>query len=501
VRVIEYRCADGTPFPVTFEDEAQAAKTWWLDREHTREPGPPLAVALRRLGGAGSERAYAEVGLVAPGPFRPGGPSTHGFGYFDTTPMTAEELGVMMAGCAKLIEVHGSAQAVWHDYCLPRAKESCAFLEVAVPGGATLQELAERQNYGQQMTMVPAFICGNDLMLLAATCGEIVGPDRAQLVAYELTQGYDNETLLADQALWDVAHDPTPQRVDAFLAEFGHRSEAWDIAAPTWNERREGFYRQLEAMAIPGTPEPRAAVEAGMRRRIALLEELDAELADDHAKRDRFHRRVERVATYVAVREERARWQLALVGNLRHAVLRIGAALVDRGVIDDREDVLYLLPDEIEGGGSDDLKAAVTERRAEHEMWKRVTPPDAIGADHPTAPPVIALPPDRTITGVGASRGQAVGTARVITDLADADSLEPGDVLVCVSTSPPWTPLFGLAAAIVVDSGDMGSHSAIAAREYGIPCVLATAIGTAAIADGATVKVDGDAGTVEVFAS
>jgi pyruvate,water dikinase len=44
----------------------------------------------------------------------------------------------------------------------------------------------------------------------------------------------------------------------------------------------------------------------------------------------------------------------------------------------------------------------------------------------------------------------------------------------------------------------MGSHPAIAAREYGVPCVLGTGNGTRAIPDGATVTVDGDNGTVTV---
>ena len=57
-------------------------------------------------------------------------------------------------------------------------------------------------------------------------------------------------------------------------------------------------------------------------------------------------------------------------------------------------------------------------------------------------------------------------------------------------TSPPWTPLFGIAGAVVTDGGeDALSHVAIAAREYGIPCVLGTHLATAVIRDGSTVRV------------
>jgi pyruvate,water dikinase len=82
--------------------------------------------------------------------------------------------------------------------------------------------------------------------------------------------------------------------------------------------------------------------------------------------------------------------------------------------------------------------------------------------------------------------------------LAEADRLEKGEVLICPSTAPPWTPLFAIAAAVVTDTGGILSHSAICAREYGIPCVAGTKVGTYRIPDGAIVTVDGGAGTVRI---
>jgi pyruvate,water dikinase len=86
----------------------------------------------------------------------------------------------------------------------------------------------------------------------------------------------------------------------------------------------------------------------------------------------------------------------------------------------------------------------------------------------------------------------------VILDLDDVERLEAGDVLVTTMTSPVWTPLFAIAAAVVTDAGDALSHVAIAAREYGIACVAGTHDATARIPDGAVVTVDGDAGTVHL---
>ena len=66
------------------------------------------------------------------------------------------------------------------------------------------------------------------------------------------------------------------------------------------------------------------------------------------------------------------------------------------------------------------------------------------------------------------------------------------------TTSPPWTPLFATAGALVADCGGMLSHCAVVAREYGIPAVVGTGRATEAIKDGQIVEVDGDAGVVRL---
>jgi pyruvate,water dikinase len=74
-----------------------------------------------------------------------------------------------------------------------------------------------------------------------------------------------------------------------------------------------------------------------------------------------------------------------------------------------------------------------------------------------------------------------------------------GDVLVTESTTEAFNILLPLLGGIVTDSGGLLSHSAIVAREYGIPGVVGTRNGTQRIADGARVRVDGDKGEVTVL--
>jgi pyruvate,water dikinase len=103
------------------------------------------------------------------------------------------------------------------------------------------------------------------------------------------------------------------------------------------------------------------------------------------------------------------------------------------------------------------------------------------------------------LDGVAASSGVYTGPVRVLRSEADFDRLRPGDVLVCPITSPAWSVLFPNVGALVADEGGVLSHSAIIAREFQIPAVVATGNATSLLRDGQRVTVDGTAGVVTVL--
>jgi pyruvate,water dikinase len=101
-----------------------------------------------------------------------------------------------------------------------------------------------------------------------------------------------------------------------------------------------------------------------------------------------------------------------------------------------------------------------------------------------------------TVQGQAGSPGVHEGVARLVRSVVDLDRVEPGDVIVTVTTSESFNLALSLASAVVTDQGGLLSHAAILAREYGIPAVVGTGDATARIPDGAVVRVDGTAGAV-----
>ena len=106
---------------------------------------------------------------------------------------------------------------------------------------------------------------------------------------------------------------------------------------------------------------------------------------------------------------------------------------------------------------------------------------------------------EHVVRGLAASPGVYEGLARRVAGPTEFDRIVQGDVLVTESTTEAFNILLPLLGAIVTDSGGLLSHAAIVAREYGIPAVVGTREATGLIPDGARVRINGEAGEVEVL--
>jgi pyruvate,water dikinase len=215
-------------------------------------------------------------------------------------------------------------------------------------------------------------------------------------------------------------------------------------------------------------------------------------------------------------------------GIMRRAALAAGQRLEDKGAVHDAEHFIDAGFDEMRalvsgsGGPSADELA---QRFAERDSRTAKEAPPSLGPPAPPPPDPSGLPPgvarvmhavgialgelfgsseaahdENLLRGLAASGGVYEGPARRVSGPTEFDRIVEGDVLVTESTTEAFNILLPLLGAIVTDAGGLLSHSAIVAREYGIPGVVGTRNATDLIADGTRVKVDGDAGEVTVYA-
>jgi pyruvate,water dikinase len=98
--------------------------------------------------------------------------------------------------------------------------------------------------------------------------------------------------------------------------------------------------------------------------------------------------------------------------------------------------------------------------------------------------------------GVGVVRGRAV----VAFDPEDAfGRVEPGDILVTTTTTPAFGAVLPMLGGLVASTGGALSHTAIVARELGIPAVVGVSDALVRIADGVMIEIDAAAGEVHVI--
>lgn len=314
---------------------------------------------------------------------------------------------------------------------------------------------------------------------------------------------------------------------DDFLSRYGHRTTSYDPGDATLFERPEMVLGLLahEARALAGV--------AGRTRESGdELAQARAELAGrSEEDQRRFEAALVRAQRAYGIREDKVFWlDSRPCALLRYCALEIGRRLVARGVLAHREDAVFLdereLRDLLVSEQAAPQHALVARRRAER-AWVVAHPgPPSYGKDPGEPPDMSALPPALRLVnaafltqvrllespptqqsdgdelhGVAGSPGRCSGTVRVVVDETDFYKLRPGEVLVAPTTSPAWSVLFLQAAAVVTDGGGVLSHTAVIAREYGIPAVLATGVATQRLSDGDVVSVDGTAGIVSAIRS
>ncbi|MDE2966888.1 MAG: PEP-utilizing enzyme [Chloroflexota bacterium] len=344
--------------------------------------------------------------------------------------------------------------------------------------------------------------------------------------ATEFVRGEDASSL------WPAVHsERLPDSIawlrdelDEFMAEYGHRAAGeLEAAEPRWVERPELILDTFRDYVLhPERNDPDEILERQRSTRIEAETEIRERLYQHPLGRLRwplFRAQIKQARRLQPLRENPKFSLLELSLQQRRLWKELAERWIERGVINDPDDIYYLLFDELatltrRSGDTviaSRMRSRIRRRKLQFEEWKTSQAPPlrdrfgdptlSAGGEAPEASvaktePAADLP--LMLRGIAASTGEAEGRAHVADSAATGRELTPGQILVARFTDPGWTPIFPLAAAVVTEIGGVLSHGAIVAREFGIPAVVNVQKATQQIRSGDLLRVDGSSGQVTI---
>lgn len=347
--------------------------------------------------------------------------------------------------------------------------------------------------------------------------GDIISAEPAQRLAQMAALAAQDPAVVdallhapPDQALAALATLPDlAGAYHAYLAKFGNRClQELKLESPTLVDDPTSLLRAIGQMATH-----RPSASTSLRPTSTSANQALAALYPRQPVRRWLTGQViawakARVRDRENLRFERTR----VFGYARQLFLAMGQRLCEAGLLDHPRQIFLLEVEEVlrvaEGTSTTyDLRGLIALRQAEQERF--ATLPSLPNRVQTVGLTVTALatrvdqpPPKATLDnathrqGIGCCAGVVQAPVRVITDPRQA-SLQAGEIMVARFTDPGWITHFANAAGILVERGSLLSHSAIVARELGIPAIVAIDGLLEWLTTGDVVEMNGATGMVE----
>ena len=315
--------------------------------------------------------------------------------------------------------------------------------------------------------------------------------------------------------------------ISAFLQEYGMRGVAEiDLGRPKWADDPTPILQTL--LGYLQIEDPNLAPDILYHHGVEEAERLTQDLLA-RVRKTRFGwlrakllgAVIHRVRTLGGLREVPLFYLVRANGIYRSALLKRGQDLAAYGELESAEDIFFVSMDVLKqfveeqsgilfisaSGAADpmvkpDIKKISLENRGRYQreqLRKRMPHVLISNGEAFFDPPADPAENTGDLVGEAVSPGVVEGRVHVILD-PGKERLEPGEILVCPSTDPGWTPLFLTAGGLVMEIGGLITHGAIVAREYGLPAVVGIQEATTRLQTGQRVRVDGNSGRVTILA-
>lgn len=276
---------------------------------------------------------------------------------------------------------------------------------------------------------------------------------------------------------------------ERYLRRHGHRAiKELELRQPEWREDPIPLIRSLQVPLRQREPgrssreRPDRAPAPKVGRAVALLTRMARQA--------------------VRSREETKSGLVAVTTGFKQAYRTLGKLLVQEGLLPDHDAVFFLTHEELGRLARNAETALATTALARREAFAQQETyefPDVFQGE-PTRLRLDLAAADSKglVRGSPVSRGRVVGVARIVRSLEEAERLERGEILIAPITDVGWTPYFSLISGLVTDIGSAVSHGAVVAREYGLPAVVNTRVGTRVFQTGDRIVLDGESGIVRL---
>jgi pyruvate,water dikinase len=292
-----------------------------------------------------------------------------------------------------------------------------------------------------------------------------------------------------------------------YLSEYGMRcSGDIDITLPRWIENPielvPSILSNLENFKSGASKQKYEQGKISSEKRIQELVDKVEKLPRGKKKARKIRRMASLIRNYIGFREYPKFSYMKRYYIYKEAMLREAKKLMDKGYINELEDIYYLYFDELRAvvNGQTFDNSIISERKKNYEDYEKLTPPRVMTSDGEIiiGEYETSNHPENALPGLAVSAGVVEGRARIVKNLKDS-YLSEGDILVTEFTDPSWTPTFVSIKGLITEVGGLSTHGAIIAREYGLPAVVSVKDATNLIKDGQLIRLNGTEGYIELL--
>ena len=223
---------------------------------------------------------------------------------------------------------------------------------------------------------------------------------------------------------------------------------------------------------------------------------------------------VKQCSAAIADRESLRLLRSRTYGVPRRIFRAMGDHLANLNLISSPKDIFWLTVDELENltqgkAVSLDLKGMIHLRSTEYATYDQTPAPaerivsrglpalTGIYSAFHQQPGSQGVTDSNILVGTSCYPGRVEGKALVARTFTEAKVVNR-EILVAERTDPGWVTLYPVCSALVVERGSLLSHSAVVARELGLPTIIGVSGLTSSIRSGQHLIVDAGAGEVRI---